>query len=274
MPSISHDEILKLIEWSLESTPAPRTNEPRVTGNVFDPQCGFSGATVRDAIVKIDDTELIEWQATFYENLCPGISPHVYGIWDAGNDQTGMALERLVDHRAAANGEDMVLVRRALEKYVWPQSTPTPAVISLADLSVFSREVAGRFGLRVSRYVQDDSFCLTHGDPTRSNVFVSEDGLSVKLIDPSPPKAYAPSYRSSDLGKILQSLLGWEQLLTGRRESRLRSPFEEDDEVQLRRTLWWCALHLRRIVLRAGQRRNVAEWCTLRINRIEDMLSW
>lgn len=53
--------------------------------------------------------------------------------------------------------------------------------------------------------------CQTHGDPTFENVMARRDG-SVVLIDPIPATSAVPNLRCVDLGKVLQSIGGWEQL--------------------------------------------------------------
>jgi hypothetical protein len=50
--------------------------------------------------------------------------------------------------------------------------------------------------------------CLVHGDPTFANVMLN--GQQHVLIDPIPAAPHLPSLRALDLGKIVQSLLGYE----------------------------------------------------------------
>lgn len=52
--------------------------------------------------------------------------------------------------------------------------------------------------------------CLTHGDPTFANVLL-RDGDPV-LVDPIPADWRVPPLQAVDLGKIVQSLLGYEVL--------------------------------------------------------------
>jgi len=55
--------------------------------------------------------------------------------------------------------------------------------------------------------------CLTHGDPTFANTMHSEEGLV--LIDPLPSTWDVPDIRAKDLGKLLQSCMGYEHEILG-----------------------------------------------------------
>lgn len=55
--------------------------------------------------------------------------------------------------------------------------------------------------------------CLTHGDPTFSNTLLRYGRLV--LIDPLPAGETMPPLRAVDLGKVLQSLLGYERIRFG-----------------------------------------------------------
>lgn len=50
----------------------------------------------------------------------------------------------------------------------------------------------------------------THGDPTRENVMRHRTTGALVLIDPLPPRPYAPSMPILDCAKVVQSLLGWD----------------------------------------------------------------
>jgi hypothetical protein len=52
--------------------------------------------------------------------------------------------------------------------------------------------------------------CLTHGDPTFDNVMIRDATGELVIIDPIPASLVNPDLRCVDVGKILQSALGWE----------------------------------------------------------------
>ena len=54
----------------------------------------------------------------------------------------------------------------------------------------------------------------THGDPTFENVMLSQSG-ELTLIDPLPCSSRMPPIADVDVGKIVQSLLGYERIVAG-----------------------------------------------------------
>lgn len=53
-------------------------------------------------------------------------------------------------------------------------------------------------------------FGTTHGDPTRENMMRHKSTGAIVLIDPLPPRPYAPNMPILDCAKVVQSLLGWD----------------------------------------------------------------
>jgi len=92
--------------------------------------------------------------------------------------------------------------------------------------------------------------CLTHGDPTFDNVMLNDSNHLV-LIDPLPGTPAVPDVRAVDIGKILQSVVGWERArygepgLTADPDDVLNSVCH-DDENERRAAWYWCAVHLLR----------------------------
>ncbi|MGB2791296.1 MAG: hypothetical protein WBC29_01965 [Candidatus Moraniibacteriota bacterium] len=93
--------------------------------------------------------------------------------------------------------------------------------------------------------------CLTHGDPTLDNVMARRDG-SLVLIDPIPATRAVPDLRCVDLGKILQSCVGFEKARYGKMEwasspgTLWLSEIAGDNEA--RAAKYWCAVHLLRAI--------------------------
>lgn len=95
--------------------------------------------------------------------------------------------------------------------------------------------------------------CLTHGDPTLDNVMFREDDAEVGVVigDPIPATPAVPDLRCVDFGKILQSLLGWEETRYGLRSFRLRIGTEDlhrwvTDKNEWRGTIFWSIVHMLR----------------------------
>jgi hypothetical protein len=130
-------------------------------------------------------------------------------------------------------------------------------------LDIFSRvdapsEVTGPVLERFDKWHPMDP-ATTHGDPTYENLMMRPDPMggfwTMVLIDPIPPTPEVPDVRGVDVGKILQSALGWERA-KGEDPcpwsvSDVKSAFEERDyqsgtdwvTVHLARTLPYITTH-------------------------------
>jgi hypothetical protein len=87
--------------------------------------------------------------------------------------------------------------------------------------------------------------CLTHGDPTLENVLQSRMGRWI-LCDPIPARTAVPDMRSVDLGKVLQSTLGYDAIIAD-------VPYEPSDywlaelpELEALAARYWCVIHVAR----------------------------
>lgn len=91
----------------------------------------------------------------------------------------------------------------------------------------------------------------THGDPTFDNLMWR--GGELVIIDPIPPTLAVPDLLVVDLGKIMQSLVGFECVRYGgkapRDTERARLMFKNRyDENTWSAVVYWCAFHLYRAV--------------------------
>lgn len=92
----------------------------------------------------------------------------------------------------------------------------------------------------------DQRACLTHGDPTLDNV-MRRMGYFV-ITDPIPATPAVPDLWAVDLGKILQSLTGFEKVRYG---ASAHNPVEVQPQHLLNtldwsdriRTVYWCVVH-------------------------------
>jgi hypothetical protein len=144
---------------------------------------------------------------------------------------------------------------RLLQEYVWSQ----PAEVAV-DLYAHAAKVDGLAdqyldgkGARRFREARDRvewdvlQQTLTHGDPTIENVMLREQDLV--LIDPLPATPAVPDLLCVDVGKMMQSAVGWECVRYGR-------PFDHGiDDLARCLTLaehewdaasYWCGVHLLR----------------------------
>lgn len=110
----------------------------------------------------------------------------------------------------------------------------------------------------------DDSLSTIHGDPTLSNLFIRDGDL---VLSDSIRREYIPSFFEVDLGKILQSMLGWETVAYGYRPIDFDEPSWWPDYDTRRRSLFWCGVHCLRILARKPNRPDVREWCQFTIDR-------
>lgn len=118
---------------------------------------------------------------------------------------------------------------------------------------------------------RDEEVCI-HGDATLSNLMwryrteVDNDQPVLRnepvLIDPLAPleagyRTWCPGHRAVDLGKMLQSALGWETRLRDGANWRkvvggIVAVLEGEDADTQRRAWFWCAVHLIRIADRSS----------------------
>lgn len=114
-------------------------------------------------------------------------------------------------------------------------------------------------------------YCMTHGDPTIANAMQRDSG-DIVLIDPLPPRPATPSMREVDVGKMLQSLSGWEGVRSGREPSRMNMdpahvvgacmPFAHRISVEAwaARCYLWAAVHCARVVHHGTVTKAIRDW--------------
>jgi hypothetical protein len=102
---------------------------------------------------------------------------------------------------------------------------------------------------RETAFDSDQRACLTHGDPTLDNVMLRNE-LFV-ITDPIPATPAIPDLWAVDLGKILQSLVGYESARYGTPQHNplqvtprtLLRTLEWNDQI---RAVYWCVVHFLR----------------------------
>lgn len=93
---------------------------------------------------------------------------------------------------------------------------------------------------------------ITHGDPTFDNVMMRGSTGELVVIDPIPATPAVPDLRSVDLGKMLQSVMGFERIRYGEEMfdpgtiELIGSACSNDNEWAA--TRYWCSVHLLRAI--------------------------
>lgn len=151
-------------------------------------------------------------------------APRVKQIFRGRTRMRGYAMERLNPCPTLISAGTLTEATLSiLMNHVWIR----PANVGLFDFDVHTAYVTERLeryapwaetGMRMLfdrvrwREVQRGAI---HGDPTFENIMVDDDGRVV-ITDPLPPNNYIPHLIAVDVGKILQSLYGYEHVKTGR----------------------------------------------------------
>lgn len=94
--------------------------------------------------------------------------------------------------------------------------------------------------------------CETHGDPTWANVMKNDSG-EYRLIDPLPHRSEKPKLREVDLGKLLQSAIGWEEVLMSRQdfdisEVKIAKILHGENPETCEKAKFWLKVHLWRLL--------------------------
>lgn len=162
----------------------------------------------------------------------------------------------------AAYGDTYVLIciENLLEDRVWCHPSVDYDTTGQENYIEFHK----RLGWEVPEWAIPTKFCRTHGDPTVSNCMVRRDGRIV-LIDPRPPRCYVPQCREADMGRILQSALGWETAAYGIPKAEYVSPtFWFSPDVR-NKAIFWCGAAAVRILhqelKREKQNTKIIQWC-------------
>jgi hypothetical protein len=138
--------------------------------------------------------------------------------------------------------------------------------------SLWIEDFETRFNESPPKWVWKEHSCLIHGDLTAGNLMRNAAGDYI-LIDPKPPGRGIPSYRSVDRGKLLQSLLGWEAFHTG--EVPLIDydwPFMLLNKLDLRRAVYWCRIHLLRIMQREDSSSITYLWARVMARSLAELI--
>jgi len=208
---------------------------------------GNSGNRLIEAVVKTG-TECLQ-EGSYCQYLGDDVVPKVYALIP-----DGYVMERLAP---APYTEDLLLrIETLLEHKVWNR----PALPSTMDSDW--RDHLRLYGVETPDWVVPTDYCLVHGDPTVSNTLVR--GTTLMLCDPRPPRVFIPQCRESDMGRILQSLFGWEEIAYDAPHIDWWLPKFYRDLVYKRKAIFWCGAAAARIEYlerSRGKRPKILRWC-------------
>lgn len=175
---------------------------------------------VGSRVVKIGSGEVgkrVCTQAHYCQRFDPAAFPHITKIFSRG-----CVMERLDEYMGGTRY--IHDVTRLLRDFVWCHPSNDAVdwyahleyVITRAEAHVpgYVPRIADLF-YDMKLEARDLRHCRTHGDPTYDNMM--QRGHAPVLIDPLPPyvNGEMPALAAVDVGKIMQSLLGYEAIKYG-----------------------------------------------------------
>jgi hypothetical protein len=256
---------------------------------------GSSGAVITwvgDDVTKrvtpnADPTRLVD-QGHWLQQHASSAVPHVLRVYDSS-----YVMERLVVPPTYLLDHDLVMrvMINQLTAHVWSQSAVAPLNHGMLQgkLERLLDNYEGFAGFHTwitrthaSIVWKNVHRCLSHGDPTFDNVMIREETGELVLADPIPATLIVPDMRCVDVGKILQSVLGWERVRyrndnftfhvgAGTLHEHLvhGDTVRGFDENEWRASVFWAVVHLLRtlpyvdVEVRLGVRRLVREAISL-----------
>lgn len=212
---------------------------------------GNSGSSLQSAVVKLGAD--CQQEGAYCELLGVDVAPIVYAIIPGG-----YVMERL--ERPNRGTHLLIEIERLLRINVWKHPAVHYEVTGKDDF----REYHTKLRWAPPEWAIPTSFCRCHGDPTVSNAMRRWDG-SLVLIDPRAPRHYIPQARETDMGRLLQSALGWEEVAYGDSRVEYVPPLFWDDPTLRRKALYWCGATAKRIEKKEMEspepREHILHWC-------------
>jgi hypothetical protein len=233
---------------------------------------GFSGAEITfasDHVMKRSpgSTKAAEegaYAALLGKKICPDVI-HV------GKDVYSMETLTVFDQYDQHRPDVFRNMHYALELHVWNRQIVTPDRSWMGNLI----EWLGPFGfpdrtVRMLNCMYPDpermAQCFIHGDPTVCNLMWRVPGTEFVIGDPIPPAGKIPGRPEVDIGKMVQSAVGWEEQCYGWEPVDHTLVFDTllgHYSAGMRERIWfWCAIHLLRTVpySKANKRHDLAQW--------------
>lgn len=211
---------------------------------------GNSGNSLRRAVIKTGPG--CQQEGVYCQLLGPEVAPEIYAIIP-----DGYVMEAL--QQIKGDAFQLIQIEELLRTKVWSR----PALPVSTDYSW--KDKLGEFGITVPEHAIVSEPCLVHGDPTVSNALVRvRRSVDLIMCDPRPPRDFIPQYRETDMGRILQSYLGWEQAAYGWAKARYYEPLFMTDKSLRAAAYFWCGAAAARIEFlerSRANRRHILDWC-------------
>lgn len=182
--------------------------------------------------------------------------PKIYAKWNGG-----YAMETL-QHIVPTNQAWLLeVIRSRLEYQVWGQPRTVAGTVLVGHHREYIDDLLMEWAPHLARKLHgwmtgiaklNLSEVMTHGDPTIDNMMMRADGTYV-LTDPIPASPRMPALLASDLGKMLQSAWGYEDIKAGRIPDfsfkecydTVVSGFKDADQMAAK---YFLAVHLLRLI--------------------------
>lgn len=207
---------------------------------------GNSGNLLVETVTKIGPEA--QQEGSYCKLLGERVCPKIYNVFEGA-----YTMQRL---EPAPRTTDLLLrIESLLEQEVWSR----PALPSSNDVNW--KDNLKKYGVTIPDWVIDAEQCLVHGDPTASNALIR--GRDIVLCDPRPPRAYIPQCKETDMGRILQSFLGWEEAAYGLKHVKYIAPHFMSG-LCWKNVVFWCGAAAARIEYlerSRTNRQNILEWC-------------
>lgn len=207
---------------------------------------GFSGAKIEPVIAYKKTASDAYEQALRCVELGVNVCPQIYNI-----GQDAYLMEELFPPGAP----DFLALKRLLSQHVWSRSKKINPWKH--DFHLWMEKTESQFLIKFVESLYPDlsqthGGCETHGDPTWANVMRNRKG-ELRLIDPLPNRPEKPKLREVDLGKMLQSAIGWEDVLMKRAYFNIDALAKTDvlageDEETCQKAKFWLKVHLWRLL--------------------------
>lgn len=216
---------------------------------------GSSGAVidVREIdVVKYGNSRVAE-QGQFLTTLNPKVVPAVYHV---DFDASLYVMERLhtLPHKVVEQTWLTIVVLQMLDNMAikrpsieFDMDAHIEKMLPLCPTPSFVAKV-----VEVSHAINWGQLdrVVTHGDPTHENLMMRTNGDLV-LTDPIPATPAVPHLRCVDLGKMLQSAMGFEQMRYGVEEYGswtydVSTILKDITSIEIRAAWYWCAVHFLR----------------------------
>ncbi len=206
---------------------------------------GFSNAEIR--IIKRGD--YVREQGILCSHIGPEVAPRIYAFHDDGYEM------EILEHPSSRSRIELRTMHEKLFRFVWNRPPAYQNTGWLRLLLSWAQESPWLLKSIQQFYPVEptDGYSLIHGDPTLANLMI-RDGCEPIITDPMPRttnRLEMPDRSEVDLGKLLQSALGWEYEM-GCKTAIRDSPDVVLNEMNLntrgrRGAMLWCAIHTARL---------------------------